>query len=67
MLVPQPPLSEDTPLALGQREDLRALAVVLLECLLSALAEGGPSPLTAADSVQRLLGEVFQWDMQQFR
>ena len=50
-----------------QREDLRALAVVLLECLLSALALGGPSPGTAAESVQRLLGEVFGWDVPQFQ
>ena len=35
-----------------QREDLRALAVVLLECILSALARSGPSQLTSAESIQ---------------
>ncbi len=35
-----------------QREDLRALAVVLLECILSALAFSGPSQLTSAESIQ---------------
>lgn len=132
MLVAQPSLDDDTPLALGQRADLRALAVVcgayrsplparaslgpieaclsqqmgfrgqlrpipaatpptpqppasvaqttsevarfgppaqvLLECLLSAMAEGGPQPaLTSAEAVERLLGEVFQWDVNEFR
>ena len=36
----------------SQREDLRALAVVLLECILSALAFSGPSQLTSAESIQ---------------
>ncbi|KAL4443512.1 hypothetical protein ABPG75_011249 [Micractinium tetrahymenae] len=68
-LFPQPaPLAtDDTPLALGQREDLRALAVVLLECMLSALALSGPSQLTSAESIQRLLGEVFVWGVEDFR
>lgn len=35
-----------------QRDDLRALAVVLLECILSAMAASGPSQLTTADSIQ---------------
>ena len=55
------------PLPCLQREDLRALAVVLLECFLSALALSGPSPLTSAESIQRLLGEVFGWDLAEFR
>jgi serine/threonine protein kinase len=59
--------TDDTPLALGQREDLRALAVVLLECILSALAFSGPSQLTSAESIQRLLGEVFSWGVDEFR
>lgn len=50
-----------------QKEDLRALAVVLLECYLSALARSGPSQLTGAEAVQRLLGEVFGWDLEEFR
>ena len=35
-----------------QRDDLRALAVVLLECIVSALALNGPSQLTNAESLQ---------------
>lgn len=68
-LYPQPaPLAtDDTPLALGQRDDLRALAVVLLECIVSALALNGPSQLTNAESLQRLLGEVFVWGVDDFR
>lgn len=43
------------------------MAVVLLECLLSALAFSGPSHMTSAESVQRLLGEVFLWSLDDFR
>ncbi|KAL4858560.1 hypothetical protein ACK3TF_001515 [Chlorella vulgaris] len=64
---PAPLVGDETPLAVGQREDLRALAVVLLECMLSALAHNGPSPLTSTDSLQRLLGEVFVWGVDDFR
>ncbi|GAB4823864.1 hypothetical protein N2152v2_010910 [Parachlorella kessleri] len=67
VLVPQPNLGEETPLAMGQKQDLRALAIVLLECLLSSLAEGGPSPATSAEAIERVLGEVFQWDVNEFR
>lgn len=41
--------------------------MVLLECMLSALAHNGPSPLTSTDSLQRLLGEVFVWGVDDFR
>jgi hypothetical protein len=41
-------------------------AVVLLECMLGALSDEGPSPLTSADAVQRLLGDVFGYDMDAF-
>lgn len=58
---------EDTPLALGRRSDQRALAVVLLEAVLGALASGGPSAGTSADALQRLLGEVFSFSMAEFR
>lgn len=40
---------------------------MLLECLLSALALSGPSPLTSAEAVQRLLCDVFSWSMPEFR
>eukprot|EP00887_Chlorella_sp_A99_P006053 scaffold22.g6053.t1 len=63
---PGPAAPDDTPLALGRREDLRALGVVLLECLLSALARGGPSQLTSAESIQRLLGDVFHYSLPDF-
>lgn len=46
------PLSALPPARAAQREDLRALAIVLLECILSALAFSGPSQLTNADSIQ---------------
>ena len=58
---------EDTPLALGRRGDQRALAVVLLEAVLGALARGGPSAGTSADTLQRLLGEVFGYSVAEFR
>jgi hypothetical protein len=58
---------DDTPLALGRRADLRQLAVVLLECVLGALALSGPSELTSADAVVRVLGDVFDWDVIQYR
>jgi len=66
-LFPEPRPFDDSPMALGRRGDLRQLAVVLLECILSALAEGAPSERTSTDSVVRLLAEVMEWDMQQFR
>jgi serine/threonine protein kinase len=58
---------EDTPYTLGCRGDLRQLAVVLLEAAIGALADGGPSPATSAESFQRLLGEVFDWDVDRFK
>ena len=57
----------DTPLSLGQQGDRRQLAVVLLECFLSALAVGGPSDRTSTDAVLRVLGDVFDWDVEAFR
>lgn len=58
---------EDTPYTIGCRGDLRQLAVVLLEAAIGALADGGPSPGTSAESFQRLLGEVFDWDVDRFK
>lgn len=59
--------SDDTPFGLGQKADLRALALVLLECLLSSLARSGPSAATSAEAVQRLLGDVFGYSVEEFR
>ena len=58
---------DDTPIALGCRGDLRQLSVVFLEAILGALAENGPSPATSADSIQRLLAEIYDWDMEGVR
>jgi len=66
-LFPEPVPAEDTPLALGRRTDQRQLAVVLLECILSALAATGPSENTSAEAVLRVLGDVMSWDVDQFR
>ena len=62
-----PALEEDHPLRRAQREDLQALAVTLLEVIFSALAGAGPSSATAADALQRLLFDVFQRDVSEFR
>ena len=55
------------PLIAAQKEDLRALAVVILEAVFSALAEGRPSAATSADALRRLLVDVFHCNIQQFR
>lgn len=62
-----PALEEGHPLRRAQREDLQALAVTLLEVIFSALAGAGPSSSTAADALQRLLFDVFQRDVSEFR
>lgn len=52
-------------------EDLHALGFVFLGLLLSALAElpspDSPTPATDEDTLQRLLGEIFDKDIDQFR
>lgn len=52
-------------------EDLHALGFVFLGLILSALAElprlDHPMPATDEDTLQRLLGEIFDKDMEQFR
>lgn len=65
--LPLPVLEEGHPLRRAQREDLQALALTLLELAFSALAGEGPSPATAADALQRLLFDVFQRDISEFR
>lgn len=64
---PVPSAADDSPLALGHRGDRRQLAVVLLECFLGALSEAGPSDATTAEAVQRVLGDVFEWDVERYR
>jgi hypothetical protein len=58
---------DDSPFALGQRGDLRQLAIVLLEAILSALAATGSTDGTSGEAVQRVLGDVYEWDMAQYR
>lgn len=67
-LYPSPQsLDADHPLSLAQREDLKAAGLTLLETVICALAEGGPSCATSSDALQRLLCDVFQMDVQAFR
>jgi serine/threonine protein kinase len=65
--IPIPVDADDSPLSLGQKADRRQLAVVLFECILGALSNSGPSDFTSAESVQRILGEVFNWDFDRYR
>lgn len=68
---PMPLSSEDDPLALGQKEDLQAAALALLEVMSCALAQDGPDGPAASGmsgpALQRLFGEVFGWDVRQLR
>jgi serine/threonine protein kinase len=64
----------DTSLAVtnfAMAEDLHALGFVFLGLLLSVLAElpsaDSPMPATDEDTLQRLLGEIFDKDISQFR
>ena len=64
-LFPGPlPLGLDSPSALGQREDLQALGLVILELVFAALAEGRAA---TGPALQRLLMDVFASDTQAFR
>ena len=67
-LYPSPQsVDADHPLSLAQKEDLKAAGLTLLETVICALAEGGPSPATSSDALQRLLCDVFQMDVPAFR
>jgi hypothetical protein len=65
--IPLPQEADDSPLSLGQKADRRQLAVVLFECILGALSTSGPSDVTSTEAVQRILGEVFDWDFDRYR
>lgn len=54
----------DNPSALGQREDLQALGLVILELVFAALAEGNTA---SGAQLQRLLLDVFAADTHAFR
>ncbi|KAK9815061.1 hypothetical protein WJX73_006220 [Symbiochloris irregularis] len=54
----------DSPSALGTREDLQALGLVVLELVFAALAEGKGA---TASALQRLLVDVFASDITAFR
>jgi uncharacterized protein (DUF2267 family) len=47
--------------------DQQQIALCITQVIFSALADGGPSPATTADSLQRLLFDVFQRDVREFR
>lgn len=68
MLYPSPlSLTSDHPLSLAQREDLKAAGLLMLETVICALADGGPSDATSSAALQRLLFDVFASDVQAFR
>lgn len=64
---PRPPLDEDHPLMLAQKEDLQALGGVFLELIFSSLGSGGPSESTSGPALQRLLVDVFKGNIDEFR
>ena len=67
-LYPSPEaLDADHPLSLAQREDLKAAGLALLETIICALADGGPSDATSSEALQRLLCDVFANDIPAFR
>ena len=67
-LYPSPQaLDPDHPLSLAQQEDLKAAGLVVLETVICALAEGGPSDATSSAVLQRLLFDVFGSDVHAFR
>jgi serine/threonine protein kinase len=49
------------------KADRRQLAVIVLECILSSLEEGGPSELSSAASIERVLIDVYSWDVPSYR
>lgn len=63
---PTPKPADDSPLLVGQRLDLQQMAIVLLEVILSALAENGQNDGTSAGSIQRVLCDVYGWDVDQY-
>lgn len=65
-LFPSPLPADDSPLLVGQRLDLQQMAVVLLEVILSALAENGQNEGTSAGSIQRVFGDVYGWNVDQY-
>eukprot|EP00891_Asterochloris_glomerata_P005155 jgi/Astpho2/5155/Aster-x0666 len=67
-LYPGPrPLDEDHPLMLSQQEDLQALGSVFQELIFSALSTAGPSEITSGAALQRLLTDVFQGRINEFK
>lgn len=59
--------NEGAPFVLVCRADQRQLAIVILETILSSLAASGPSTQTTADAVLRVLGDVFGWNIEQYK
>lgn len=49
------------------KADRRQVAVILLECILSSLEQGGPSELSSASSIERVLIDVYSWNVSSYR
>lgn len=49
------------------RADRRQLAVIILECVLGSFEQGGPSDLSLASSIERILIDVYSWDLDSYR
>lgn len=47
--------------------DRRQLAIIILECILGSLEQGGPSDLSSASSIERVLIDVYSWDLSSYR
>ena len=58
---------DDTPLDIGCREDLKQIAVVIMEIVLSSLSEDGVSQSTSSEAIQKLLGDVYDWDIYRYQ
>ena len=49
------------------QSDKRRLGVIFLECALSAFQHGGPTEISSADAIERVLGEVYNWDIDSYK
>jgi len=49
------------------QSDKRRLGIIFLECALSAFQQGGPTEISSADAIERVLGEVYNWDIDSYK
>eukprot|EP00890_Picochlorum_soloecismus_P004742 jgi/Picsp_1/5269/NSC_02631-R1_protein len=49
------------------QSDKRRLGIIFLECALSAFQHGGPTEISSADAIERVLGEVYNWDIDSYK